>query len=96
MTEVAVATIGLIGVLATAVLAYRGQRAARAVNDAVNHRHHPDEPRLLDLVRHIHRDVNDLQQWRHRVDGRIDHLQDTLVDHVEWEMQQKYDDKGRY
>lgn len=69
----------LISAFAAWVAATRSKR----VDDAVNHRHHPDEPRLFDVVKTI-------AARQHHTDLRLDEMQASLLAHVVWEEREKY------
>lgn len=82
-TEVVIAaitsTLGLIGVVFTAIISMMNGAASKKlkkimneINDAVNHRHDkkgPDAPKLYDLIWENHEKADELIQWKRSYDG---------------------------
>jgi hypothetical protein len=71
-------TLGLVGVIITAVFSYANsitakdsRRIIEEINDAVNHRHDkkgPDAPKLYDLIWENHKKSDELIQWKRSYD----------------------------
>lgn len=77
-TTIAVASIGFCGIFVTAFFSYLSQRAAREVNDAVNHRHKDQPKKLYDLAWENHQKMHILDQWRKDADKRMERIEDHI------------------
>lgn len=80
-TTIVVATIGFLGVFVGAWFGYLGQRHARQINDAVNHRHTRggEAPKLYDLAWENHQKLDSLAEWKQQTDGRLMRIENSCI-----------------
>jgi len=81
-SSIVISIVSLIGICITAWLGYLGQKHAKQVNDAVNHRHKrgTGSPKLYDLALENSKRISGLVDWKAETTVKLDRIQNTVAE----------------